>query len=94
MVDSVTIAYIYERFVFQLDETQSIKEFPVLPMDGRSYIAWDWEIIKPFININNLTPIWIDCNSTLGVFDEDTGTWTGAVGMVRNFKQAPQTTWL
>ena len=60
-------------------------EFPVRPVKGwYSYIPWDWEIIKAFLDHYNLTPTWIDCNFIWGVFDEETGTWNGAVGKVRH----------
>ena len=64
-------------------ETQTIVEIPVKPMDGRSHIPWDWEIIQPFLDHHSLTPIWIDCHYVWGWPDE-TGAWTGAVGKVRN----------
>ena len=48
-----------------------------------SLFPYDWEIIKPFLDHYTLTPTWIDCNRIWGVFDEETGTWTGAVGKVK-----------
>ena len=85
VADSVTIAYNNEPAWFEVGhETQTIVEIPVKPMDGRSHIPWDWEIIQPFLDHYSLTPTWIDCKYTWGWLDEKTGTWTGAVGKVRN----------
>ena len=86
MADSVTIAYNNHHKIIHVDsETQTMVEFPVRPVKGwYSYIPWDWEIIKAFLDHYNLTPTWIDCNFIWGVFDEETGTWNGAVGKVRH----------
>ena len=67
-----------------VSETQTMVDFPILPKRGLSRIPREWEIMKPFLDHYSLTPIWIDCDSTPSVFDEETGTWTGAVGKVRN----------
>ena len=88
VADSVTIAYNnYYQFGFEFDyKTQSMLEIPMRPSNGRSSsIPYEWEIIKPFLDHYSLTPTWINCNFTWGVLDEETGTWTGAVGMVSNF---------
>ena len=84
MADSVTIAFKSNSpWYFKVDtETQTIVEHPVRPVNGwYSNIPWDWEIIKSFLDHYSLTPTWIDCDP--GLLDEETGTWTGAVGMVR-----------
>ena len=86
VADSVNIAYNNERAVFEIDkETQTMVDFPILPKRGLSRIPREWEIMKPFLDHYSLTPNWIDCNRKWGTFDKDTGTWTGAVGKVRNF---------
>ena len=60
-------------------------EYTLIPEKGvLSQMALDWEIIKPFFDHYSLTPTWVNCNNTYGVLDEETGTWTGAVGKVRN----------
>ena len=86
VADSVTIAFNNELGNFEFDtETQTMVEYPVSPVNGWfSNIPKDWEIIKPFLDHYSLTATWIDCNSTRGWLDEETGTWTGAVGLVRN----------
>ena len=48
-----------------------------------SYIPWHFEIIGSFLfNYNIIVNKWIDCNDTYGIFDNETGKWTGAVGQV------------
>ena len=81
----VTIAFELELDNFEVDnETQTIKEFPVGPVDGwYSQIPWEFEIINPFLDHYSLTPTWIYCEEISGIFDDETGAWTGAVGKVR-----------
>ena len=86
VADPVTIAYNNDfSAMFVVDpETQTMVEYPVRPVNGwYSYIPLDWEIIQPFLDHYNLKPTWLDCNYTWGWFDEETWTWTGAVGKVR-----------
>ena len=87
VADSVTIAYNNEPPTFEFDpETQTMVEFPVKPIYGwSSSIPLTWEIMKPFLDHYSLIPTWVDCEFTWGWFDEETGTWTGAVGKVRNY---------
>ena len=86
VADSVTIAYNNEYWVFEVDpETQTMVEYPQRPVKGwHSSIPRNWEIIKSFIDHYSLIPTWIDCDYTFGILDEETGTWTGAVGKVKN----------
>ena len=87
VADSVTIAYNNEPSGnFEVDpETHTMVEYTVMPVKGwYSDIPWDWEIIKLFLDHYSLSPTWIDCNYTWGWLDEETGSWTGAVGKVRN----------
>ena len=85
MADSVTIAYNNEPGNFEVDpESQNMYENERIPVKGwRSCIPMDWEIMKPFFDHYSLTPTWIDCHYTWGWLDEETGSWTGAVGKVR-----------
>ena len=58
--------------------------YPVYPVVGEyPQVVYDWEILKPFFEEYHITPTWINCNYTWGIFDEETGHWTGAVGKVR-----------
>ena len=69
--------------MFEFDpETRTMVEIPRFP--GLSNIPRDWEIIKSFLDQYYLTSNWIYCDQVWGVLDQETGTWTGAVGMVRN----------
>ena len=75
----MTIAFELELDNFEVDnETQTIKEFPVGPVDGwYSQIPWEFEIINPFLDHYSLTPTWIEFNYTeRSVLDKETGTWT------------------
>ena len=47
-----------------------------------SFIAKDDEILSKFFSQYNLIINWINCNYTWGLFDYETGKWTGAVGKV------------
>ena len=58
-------------------------EYPVYPVTGEyDKIPWDYEILSSFFENYHITPTWINCYYTWGVFDEETGHWTGAVGKV------------
>ena len=50
------------------------KEYPI--------VTYDWEIFKMFFENYNIEPKWIYCYNIPGLFDEETGKWTGAVGKV------------
>ena len=87
VADSVIIAFNRRSHVSVDVESQRImNEYPrVKPVKGwRSSISYSWEIINSFLDHYSLTPTWIDCDYTWGWLDEETGTWTGAVGKVRN----------
>ena len=44
--------------------------------------SYPYEILTSFFTSHNLTPTWQDANYTWGSWDEETGLWTGAVGLV------------
>ena len=44
--------------------------------------SWEWEVLQLFIDIYDVEFTWIDCNYVWGIFDEELGEWTGAVGKV------------
>ena len=62
----------------------SLVEFPLFIIEGtKPFIPLDWEIIGSFLlNYNVIVKKYIDCNKTAGIFDYETGKWTGAVGQV------------
>ena len=80
---NATIAYNNEPELFEVDEDGKMNEFGVNPVTGEyDYMSYDYEILSSFFANYHITPTWIDCNYTWGVFDEETGHWTGAVGKV------------
>ena len=89
VADSVTIAYNFYSTYFAIYRGTSIMVksgyYGMRPIKGLlSNIPRDWEIIQAFFDHHSLTPTWIDCRGIRGVLDEETGTWNGAVGKVRN----------
>ena len=60
--------------------------YPVHPVTGRtSHIPYDWEILQSFFSANDIVPVWTNCHYTWGLYDEESGRWTGAVGKVRRY---------
>ena len=49
----------------------------------KTNIPYDWEILGSFFSTHDIVPVWTDCHSTWGWYDEESGKWTGAVGTVR-----------
>ena len=89
VADTVTIAYnnLFSSAVWfrVYQENQTMEEIHVRPVkDLYTYIPRDWEIVKSFLDLYSLIPTWKYCYQTWGVLDKETGTWTGAVGKVRN----------
>ena len=69
------------------NDTNTMKEFPLwmslFESEQHPYVPRDWEILKIFFDNNNIEPTWINTHYTWGWYDEETGSWTGAVGQVR-----------
>ena len=42
----------------------------------------EWAVLSMFFVIQNIEPNWLDCNGSLGHYDEDLGGWTGCLGKV------------
>ena len=79
----VNIASNNEAGIFNVDpDTGELEKLPLTPYKGFSSITLEWEIQHDFHTHNNIVPHWSDNNGTWGLLDEDTGLWTGAVGMV------------
>jgi hypothetical protein len=77
----VMVAFNQKPWVFEANNvTNTMIEFSNEWLD--TIPAWSWEILSTFFAINKLTPIFIDCNGTSGLLDQDTGLWNGAVAMV------------
>ena len=41
-----------------------------------SYIVWLWEILQPFFDNYNVSPVWIRGNYTFEFFDKESAEWT------------------
>ena len=81
----VTIAYNNEPRLFEFNETS---QWPVLrPPNIVRYdkvqLVWDYEILLPFLKMNNLEPHWTNCNRIWGTRNRTTGIWNGATGQVQ-----------
>ena len=68
----VRMAYNHVDGEFELDEDGKVVK--------NEYISND--VLISFFSSQNLTPVWENANFTWGWFDEETGRWTGAVGLV------------
>ena len=78
-----TIAYNNEPNWFEVDKDGNIKGYDKLPRIGLfSIISPEYDILTSFFENYKIKPSWINCNYTWGLFDEETGHWTGAVGKV------------
>ena len=81
----VRIAYNNEGGWFEIDNiTNTMVEYPhwMIMVGDYGMLSDDYEILKSFFSKFNIKPTWINCNFTWGVFDDETGHWTGAVGQV------------
>ena len=73
------IAHVWSKDVVN----NSMVAYPPNIVKGKNpALASDFEIIFPFLLKYNIMLKWIDCNNTPGIFDYETGKWTGAVGQV------------
>ena len=80
----VNIAYNNDPGYFEVDdETGEMVKYPGHWPSTDTYIPYDWEILETFFSANDIVPVWINCHSTWGWYDEEAGKWTGAVGKVR-----------
>ena len=64
----------------------SMVEYPLNLIEGQYSsisLPYDFEIIGSFLINYNIVKEWIDCNETAGIFDNETGKWTGCVGQVK-----------
>ena len=76
----VRIAFKQNPGWFEVDtETNTMveTEYP----DNLNGHGRDGEILSPFLHSHNLIPTWLDAKSG-GRFDEDSGLWTGVIGLV------------
>ena len=83
----VNIAYNNEPGLFKVnDETGEMKKWPISDsvkyIGLYSYNSYDWETLDSFFKNHDIVPIWMNCHYTWGVYDQESGRWTGAVGKV------------
>ena len=86
----VRIAYNNAVGWFEIDNiTNTMVEYPhwKIMVDDYGMLSDEYEILKTFFSKFNIKPTWINCNYTWGVFDDETGYWTGAVGQVQILTQ-------
>ena len=67
----------YEVFEVNFNTMRDLIKYPMEPG-----LCWDWEILDSFFQNYNLTPHFFDNNFTWGWYDEEIGSWRGAVEMV------------
>ena len=81
----VRIAYNNRRNKFEIDtKTNSMVDFSYgMPIVYEwSQISHEHIMLETFFSKFNIKPTWINCNYTWGLYDNETDSWTGAVGQV------------
>ena len=84
----VHVAYNHEPFWFEIENNSMVDtmvKFQVLHgwfTGGFTAIPRHEEILSIFFKHYDVIVKWINCNYTWGVYDDETGKWTGAVGQV------------
>ena len=74
----------YINYGFEVSNiTGEMVRWQVQPYVGYETVAYEWEIQAAFFKYNNITPHWINCNSTWGSLNYTTGQWSGAVGLIQ-----------
>ena len=75
------------RYLFEIENNlmvDTVEKYQMLHglRTDSYYISYDNEILSIFFQHYDIIVKWINCNYTWGVFDDETGKWTGAVGQV------------
>ena len=77
---SINVAYNDDSYFEIVDN--SMVEYPAYIIKGEyTNIPYEFEILEKFFK--NKIINWINCHSTWGWYDDETGRWTGAVGKVK-----------
>ena len=80
----VHVAYNNRYLTFVVSNiTGEMLRYPVYPVVGYYYMAYDWEIQAAFFATYNIKPIWINANYTWGTLNYTTGQWSGQVGLIQ-----------
>ena len=83
----VHIAYSAENDQIAINgKTGRIEESPSDHELGFSRISLPWEILKSFVENNNITPHWVGVGWNIGSLNRSTGKWSGGLGMIQNDK--------
>ena len=67
------------------DSMTKFSPFPLLHKSFKTItftLPYHWEILDSFFQAQNIIPNWIDTNGMVGIMNETTGKWNGAVGKV------------
>ena len=76
----VRVAYNQDPGVFEVNtKTNTLVEYYRQLGPGLANLP---EIMSSFLHSHNLIPTWHHANGAWGSFDEDTGRWTGIIGLV------------
>ena len=76
-------AYNNDAPLFEISNiTGEMVRYPLKPYVAEMNVAQEWEIQAAFMEYNNITPHWTNCNYTWGWIDNVTNKWTGAVGLI------------
>ena len=83
----VNIAYNYVRYVFDLWAGRMVEWYDYWGLiHDSTQVPYDYEILKTFFKNYNIGIInWIDYSGTWGLFNHETGNWSGLVGQVNNY---------
>ena len=83
----VNIAYNYVYYVFELSNDTMVEWYDYWGLiNDVTQVPYDYEILKTFFKNYNIGIInWRDANGDWGLFNHETGNWTGIVGLVNNY---------
>ena len=80
---AISVAYAWYWGFFEVENNTMVEWYDYYGLiHGGSYLPYDYEILSIFFKNYNIMTNWINCNHTPGIFDYETGKWTGAVGQV------------
>ena len=81
---SINVAYNNDPYWFEIVNNSMVECYDYWGLIiEKSSIPYDFEILEIFFKTNDIIVNWLNCNYTWGMYDYDTGRWTGAVGKVK-----------
>ena len=84
----VHVAYNHQHFWFEIVNNSMVDSMVKYQQLHGWFKEWytaiprDNEILSIFFEHYDIITKWINCNYTWGVYDDETGKWTGLVGQV------------